>query len=147
MKNILRTSLYLTVFALAGILFQISCSVDSNVTNAAPLGKIVYTKRVGLEFQIWTCNYDGTNQAQIPIALPANVSLNYYIANMTSLGADFSHVRLSPDGQKVFFGTVTDPNLDTKHFSIYSCDLSGNNLTEIAVQPVGEDPLVIGGVY
>jgi Tol biopolymer transport system component len=148
MKNLLRTSLYLTVFALAGILFQISCSADSNVTNAAPLGKIVYTKRVNGQLQIWTCSYDGSNQAQIPITLPTNVSYNFFLASTTSSGfADCTYVKLSPDGQKVFFATVTDPFQANYHFSIYSCDLSGNNLTEILTQASGEEPLVIGGVY
>lgn len=148
MKNFLKTSLYLTVFALAGILFQLSCSADSSATNSTPLGKIVYTKRASGQLQIWTCNYDGTAQAQIPITLPSNVYFNFWATNTTALSSsDETSVRLSPDGQKVFFATVTNPNSGSKYYSIYTCDLSGNNLTEILTQTSGDDPLVIGGVY
>lgn len=147
MKNLLRSTLYLTVFALAGILFQISCSSDRISTSSTPLGKIVYTKRGGGLLQIWTCNYDGTAQAQIPITLPSNVYFNYWVSDNTSVGSDETNVKLSPDGQNVFFATVTNPGAVNKYFSIYTCDLSGNNLTEIVTQSSGQDPLGIGGVY
>ena len=64
MKRLLKSTLYLFVFAAAGILFQISCSADSSSTNSTSLGKIVYTKKVNTDIEIWTCNYDGTNQTQ-----------------------------------------------------------------------------------
>ena len=148
MKNLLKSTLYLFVFALAGILFQISCSSDSISTSSTPLGKIVYTKRGGGLLQIWTCNYDGTAQAQIPITLPSNVNFNFWSTNNTAISAsDETSVRLSPDGQNVFFATVTNPGSGSKYFSIYTCNLSGNNLTEILTEASGQDPLVIGGVY
>jgi len=147
MKNLLKSTLYLSVFALAGILFQLSCSADSNATNATPLGKIVFTKKVAGVVQLWTCNYDGTAQTQIPVTLPANVYFNNWVSNNTSVGGDECNVKLSPDGQTVFFATVTNPTTANKFYSVYSCDLSGNNLTEIITQPTGNDPLVIGGVY
>lgn len=150
MKNLLKTTLYLTVFALAGVLFQISCSNSDNQilsTNSTPIGKIVYTKNVSDYYQIWTCNYDGTNQAQIPINLPANVQFNYWTGFNASSATDHTNVKLSPDGQKVFFATVTNPN-QNKYFSMYSCDIFGNNLTEIVIQGANnQPPLVIGGVY
>lgn len=148
MKNLLRSTLYLAVFALAGILFQISCSSDSISANSTPLGKIVYTKRSGGPVQIWTCNYDGTAQAQIPITLPSNVYFNFWTTNNSAISnSDETSVKLSPDGQNVFFATVTNPGTGSQYFSIYTCDLSGNNLTEILTQASGQDPLVIGGVY
>lgn len=97
MKNFFKTTLYLFAFALAGILFQISCSNSENSTpqnTTNQLNKIIYSKQVGSEIQIWTCNYDGTNQTQIPIALPANLIVNNNNSQATP--------RLSPDGQTVF---------------------------------------------
>ena len=125
MKNLLKSTLYLFVFALAGILFQISCSSDSISTSSTPLGKIVYTKRAGGLLQIWTCNYDGTAQAQIPITLPSNVNFNFWSTNNSAISAsDETSVKLSPDGQNVFFATVTNPGSGSQYFSIYTCDFA-----------------------
>ena len=143
MKNLVKSTLYLTVFALAGILFQISCSSDSITPSS--VGKIVYTKRIGLDTQIWLCDYDGTNQTQIPLNLPSNVLLNYVYNENSTFGGDETSVKLSPDGQKVFFETVTNPN-GNRFFSIYSCDISGSNLTEIVTEGFNQNPLRIGGV-
>lgn len=135
MKNFLKTSLYLFAFSVAGILFQISCS---NTENAVPqntnntLNKIIYSQQVGTEIQIWTCNYDGTNPTQIPIALPSNLIVNNNNAQATP--------RLSPDGQTVFFVAL---NTTTSLWSVYSCSISGNNLQEI-VPPVANPNLMIG---
>ncbi|MCZ8090597.1 hypothetical protein [Flavobacterium sp.] len=135
MKNFFKTTLYLFAFALAGVLFQISCS---NSENSVPqnsnnqLNKIIYSKQVASEIQIWTCNYDGTNQIQIPIALPANLIVN----NNNSQGTP----RLSPDGQTVFFVAL---NTTTTLWSVYSCNISGNNLQEV-VPPVSNANLIIG---
>jgi hypothetical protein len=135
MKNLLKSTLYLFVFALAGILFQISCSNSDNTNqtqNTSQLNKIIYSKHVGAEIQIWTCNYDGTSQTQIPIALPANVIVNNNNSQATP--------RLSPDGQSVFFVAL---NMTTSLYSVYSCDITGNNLQEI-VPPVSTANLIIG---
>ncbi len=135
MKNFFKTTLYLFAFAFAGVLFQISCSnsensVPQNSTNQ--LNKIIYSKQVGSEIQIWTCNYDGTNQIQIPIALPANLIVNNNNSQATP--------RLSPDGQTVFFVAF---NTTTTLWSVYSCNISGNNLQEV-VPPVSNANLIIG---
>lgn len=146
MKNLLRSSLYLAVFAIAGILFQISCSSDSLSPNAAPVGKIVFTKKGPTALEIWTANYDGTGQTQVPVTLPPNVQFNFWVSQSNAIASDQAHVHLSPDGQTVFFETVTDLS-SNKYFSLYSCDLSGNNLTEIIAQAPGEEPMTIGGAY
>lgn len=146
MKNLLRSSLYLAVFAIAGILFQISCSSDSLSPNSTPVGKIVFTKGGPANLEIWTANYDGTGQTQIPITLPANVEFNYWVSQSNSISSDEAHVRLSPDGQTVFFETINDPT-GARSFSIYSCDISGSNLTEIVTVAGGEQPMTIGGAY
>src|SRR6478672_12397926 len=142
MKNLLRSSLYLAVFAIAGILFQISCSSDSLSPNSTPIGKIIFTKKVGTQLEIWTANYDGSGQTQVPVILPANVYFNYAFGEQTSFDGDSSHVHLSPDGQTVFFETINDPT-GTRSFSIYSCDVSGNNLTEIVNGGTNQAPMVI----
>jgi hypothetical protein len=74
MKNVLKNMLYVSVFALAGIIFQISCSnSDNSLTSTnTNLEKLVFARKpvgstVALPWQIWTCNYDGTNMTQIPI--------------------------------------------------------------------------------
>jgi Tol biopolymer transport system component len=118
MKNLLRSTLYLCVFALAGILFQISCSSDSMATNATPVGKIVYEKGDG----IWTANYDGTAATQIPIVLPANVSFFF--------GTLGSSISVSPDGNTVFFTCSNAANSFTAT-ELYSCDITGGNATAV----------------
>jgi Tol biopolymer transport system component len=141
MKNLLRSTLYLSVFAIAGILFQISCSnsdsVKSNNLNSTPIGKIVYVKTVGLNKQLWTANYDGTNQNQISVNFPSNVTFSY-VSNGT-------HPRVSPDGQKIFFVGVNSSG-STSHASIYSCDINGTNLQEIVPVSNNED-VEIGVAY
>ena len=145
MRNLLKSTLYLTVFALAGILFQISCSNSENTKstmNTTNIGKIVFGRRpvsstVFTSWQIWTCNYDGSNLNQIPITLPSNVIFN--ISNGQT------NVKLSPDGQKVFFVTVTNPSGGSAYASIYSCNIDGTNLNEVAV--VNDDNIELGGAY
>ena len=130
MKNVLKNSLYLSLFIVSGIAFQISCSNSDNASKteiSSQLNKLIYFKNTGSAAQLWTCNYDGTNQTEINIALPSNV----YLYN-SNLGAT---PRLSPDGQKVFF---VGQNNNTLSLSIYSCDISGNNVNEIVTTPTGQ---------
>lgn len=76
MKNILKSSLYVFVFAAAGIMFQIACSNsdDSNL-NATAINKVIYIKNMGADLHIYTCNYDGSNQTEIPLDLPAGIGI------------------------------------------------------------------------
>lgn len=125
MKNLLRSTLYLSVFALAGILFQISCSNsdNKNVTNnvTALQNKLIYTVfNYSTGQTIWTSNYDGTNPTQVPITLPTNISFNNVNGN--------ADAKLSPDGQKIFFIVV---NNSTGGNEIYSCDINGSNLQQV----------------
>jgi len=146
MKNLLRTSLYLTVFALAGILFQISCSNSDNQnlsTNSTQIEKLIYYKNEQTTLPgggtsntagIFTCNYDGTNETQVNFTLPTGVQIDF------STGQ--SNIRLSPDGQKVFFITHDDAGSE----SIYSCDVTGGIATE--VKPTnGQSNIELGGAY
>ncbi|WP_298303963.1 hypothetical protein [Flavobacterium sp.] len=141
MKNLLRSTLYLSVFALAGILFQISCSNsdnDNKTQSTSQINKIVYLKNIASSLQIWTCNYDGTSQSQIPINLPTNVSISY-----VNQGAS---PRLSPDGLKVFFITITNPTSGASYGSIYSCNIDGTNVQEVVAIPNADD-IQLGGAY
>ena len=124
MKNLLKSTLYLAVFALAGILFQISCSNsdDKSATSSVAIlqNKVIYTVFNNTANQtFWISNYDGSNLTQVPITLPNNVYFNNVVGN--------SDARLSPDGQKIFFIAIAD----TGGNLIYSCDIDGSNLQQI----------------
>ncbi|SHF73248.1 hypothetical protein SAMN05444377_11734 [Flavobacterium fontis] len=120
MKNFFKTTLYLFVFASAGILFQISCSNSesaSQLPQSTTTNKLIYYKiSGGLQNGIWTCNYDGSNETQVPITLPANVVFSG------------NTVKISPDGQKIFF---LAGSIGSNVTSVYSCDIDGNNLQPI----------------
>ena len=141
MKNIFKTGAYLIAFATAGIVFQISCSNSDDskaieTLNPMATSKIIYTKQsTGNPPELWTSNYDGSIQTQIPVALPANVAFSMINNN----GSSF---KLSPDGQKVFFVAF---NNSTNLSSVYSCDISGGNLQEI-IAPSTFVILELGGV-
>ena len=135
MKNFFKGSLYLFVFALAGIIFQISCSNSENDHVAAlppQTNKLIFSKQNGGQIEIWTCGYDGSAMTQIPIALPANTIINSNNSQATP--------RLSPDGQTVFFVGL---NTATSLYSIYTCDITGNNLQQITT-PTTTANLIIG---
>lgn len=136
MKNFFKTTLYLSIFALAGIFFQISCSNDSVTQNSLLTGKLIYTRQsTGNQPQIWVADYDGTNQTQIPVTLPANVSISMTNNNGSSL-------KISPDGQKIFFVAFTT---GTNLSSVYSCDINGTNLQEI-IAPPSFEVIELGGL-
>ena len=128
MKNLLKSTLYLSVFALAGILFQISCSNSDNksITNSltASQNKLIYTKWDTAGQSIWICDYDGTNQTQIPITIPINTQFNNANGN--------ANPKLSPDGQTIFFVV----NRSGGGNSIYTCDINGANITEIVIPSI-----------
>ena len=128
MKNLLRSTLYLSVFALAGILFQIGCSNSDTqkTTNTISQNKIICTAANQGVQSFWICNYDGTNLTQIPITLPPNVGFD--------ITSEIGNGKLSPDGTKIFFRAT---NLLNGNNNIYSCDITGNNLqlvTSISAQ-------------
>ena len=136
MKKIFKTSLYLFVFAIAGIMFQVACSNSDSVNSIQNTGKLVYLKQTsGTPIELWSTNYDGSSQTQIPIVLPANVEFS-------SINSNRSSVKISPDGQKIFFIAF---NNSTNISSIYTCDFSGNNLQEI-VSSGSSTVLELGGL-
>ena len=82
--------------------------------------KLIYTVFNSSGQTIWTCDYDGSNQTQIPIILPANVGFNTVNGN--------GDAKLSPDGQKIFFIVVNSTNGGNE---IYSCDITGANVQQV----------------
>ncbi|WP_298223880.1 hypothetical protein [Flavobacterium sp.] len=138
MKNLFKTTLYVCVFALAGILFQISCSNSDNASKAiVPSSKILYTQYDSVNgFAIWYCNLDGTNPTQIPITLPTGTT--YQNANSNAF------VRFSPDGQKVLF-VVNYSNGSTYTNKIFSCNLDGTELQPV-IAPTNAQVILLGDV-
>jgi len=141
MKNFLKSTLYVAVFALAGILFQISCSNSDSATaspSSAPIGKLLYFKGLNNApgYSIYTSNYDGTNETLVNVVLPSNHYISFDALDLTQL-------RMSPDGQKIFFVAV---DATTQFKTLYSCDSNGANLTEvIALADTGD--FRFGGAY
>lgn len=133
MKNFLKTTLYIFVFATAGILFQLSCSnSDSQASNN--IGeKFVYVKK---EFplpseqqSIWICNIDGSENTQIPITLPPG--MKFYSIYFSG---EHSSVKLSQDEQKIIFTLQSNSGVP----SIFSCNIDGSNLQEVLSFNQGE---------
>ena len=120
MKKLLLGSVSLLIFSLSIAIFQISCKKDATAqttnTGLTQLNKILYTKYINATslVELWTANYDGTNQQKINISLPAG---------QTPDGTS----RLSPDGTKVFFGV----RISGTSVIIYSANLDGSDLTSI----------------
>ena len=137
MKPFFKTSIYIFAFAFAGILFQIACSnSDDSKQILTQTGKVIYFKiHLGELQELWTCDYDGTNQSEVPVVLPSNLSFSGGNSNSAS-------AKISPDGQKAFF-IVSDNT--TGGLSIYSCDIDGSNLQPVVVT-TPPNSLEIGGV-
>ena len=142
MKKLLLSSITFCVLSFSLSIVQIGCSkteAQSPNTTLGQLNKIVYTMQnttnPNILIEIWTCNYDGTNQTQIPITVPTDVEINTTNERATA--------RISPDGQKVFFvGMNTTTNL----YSIYSVNISGG-LAQQIVAPSTRNFIEIGGAY
>lgn len=134
MKKILLSTLVLLFFSLSIIIFQISCKkpVDAATPNNSTISqqnKIVFQKDFygsGLtatpydHAEIWTANYDGTNQQKLNVDLPSGVVI--------VLG---QAIKVSPDGKTLFFtGFAPGNNYPTTStpWSIYSCNIDGSNV-------------------
>jgi len=141
MKNLFLGAIALTTFAISFALVQVSCSKTKAQTtsgNLVQLDKIIFIKRdptTSNQPQIWTANYDGSSLMQVPIVLPADVYISYDINTVS--------VKLSPDGQTVFFSGV---DANTNKHGIYSCKIDGSSVAKIAEGATNE--LVrLGGAY
>lgn len=134
MKSILKASVVLCFFALSVTLSQISCSKEARgqgTNGLAQLNKLVYYTYDG-QFEIWTCNYDGSNQAKVNISLPSGV--RFY--------NDWSP-RMSPDGRNIFFSAIS--GVHYSGIDLYVCNADGTNLRKIVDSPTRS--IYLGGAY
>jgi len=130
MKKLLLGSIIMCIAAISISIFQISCSkVTANPINTTQTGKIIYfTEYPTTNAKLWIANYDGTNATLIPLTLPPNVVYDNSV--------NYQTLRISPDGQTIFF-SARDITLPANKPAIYSCDISGNNVTLIVSSPLG----------
>ncbi len=140
MKKLLQATIVLLLFCASLVIIQTSCTKSIGQTNtSAPsaLNKFIFISLgTSGETQIWISDYNGNNAFQIPIAMPAGSKLSTDFGSMD--------VKLSPDGQQIFFmGVLTDTNKR----QIYSCGIDGQNVKVIVPNPDGTDYLKIGGAY
>ena len=131
----------LLIFAIAISLVQISCS-KSNAQQNRPLdnpqlNKIVYVKNWGTSPQIWVANYDGSSATQIPLVLPANLVIDINVSTRS--------LKISPDGQTIFFA-VSDTSSATINTQIYSCSITGSNVS-LVIPSSGSDYPILCEAY
>ena len=124
MKKILLSTIALTAFSFSIILFQISCKKSADAatpatsTSITQQNKIIYQVFTNQASEIWTANYDGTNQQKLNISLPTNVVV-----------AQDSGIKLSPDEKTIFFTAfILGGNSPG---GIYSCNIDGTNAKQI----------------
>lgn len=128
MKKLLQSSLALLLFALAMVIFQISCSKEAGAhdddnysNNNGGNGQKVLYKRISADqpasTELWLMNSNGTNRRKVNINLPA---ADIYIET----------ARLVDGGTRiVFFATKLN---ETDNFRIaYRCNVDGSNLTQL----------------
>ncbi len=141
MKNLLKGTILLACFGISLVIIQMSCSksdAQTQTQNLTQLNKVIYLKYLpgGGAGQIWTANYDGTGATQIPVALSATMQITYDQNSFC--------LRLSPDGQKVFF-SGTDSAIPTLQPSVYSCNIDGSNVHLVASSTT--EVIKFGGAY
>jgi hypothetical protein len=141
MKKLLLSTIVLLAFSVSIILFQLSCKKSADaatpITSAAvqQQNKIIYVKNIPIvaagtsglyQGQIYSANYDGTNQQQINITLPTGLYISYT-----------PNVVLSPDQKTIFF-SVSDIN---NVIGIYSSSIDGTN-TKPVIAPNSTGPWI-----
>jgi hypothetical protein len=134
-----------TTSTLGGVIVGSGLSVTSNGILSAnattggltQLNKIIYTKlntSIAQRFEIWTSNYDGTNQTKLNVIMPTGFQ-----------GPGDGEVKLSPNGQKIFFTSLQTSN-STTH--IFACNIDGTSLTRIIDgSSAGTEGLFLGAAY
>jgi len=141
MKNLFYGAAALLAFAVAFLLVEASCkksNAQPTGNTNAQLNKIIFAKHnptTANPATIWLANYDGSGATQVPVSLPpgAFISTELYTFSL----------RLSPDGQKVFFGGVNP----SSQYCIYSCNVDGSNLAEISTATATSELIRLGGAY
>jgi Tol biopolymer transport system component len=115
-------------------IIQISCNKEARAQgqlNLVQINKLVYYTYDG-QFEIWTCNYDGSGQSKVNIVLPSGV--RFY--------NDWSP-RMSPDGRKIFFSAINGVNYSG--IDLYVCNSDGTSLVKIVDSPTRS--IYLGGAY
>lgn len=129
-----------TTSVLGGVIVGDGLTVSSNGTlSIKPTSGGTSSKRNKIIFgrsnradEIWTANYDGTNQTKLNFVLPAGLELD---------GEGL--IKLSPDGETVFFN-VKKPGAGA--YYIYSCKIDGSQLTKVIDVSSADDQVHLGGV-
>jgi hypothetical protein len=126
MKSLLKSSLVLIVFSFSIIIFNISCEKTAEAQLTTPVsgvqnvGLVFFNKYGDKDNEFWKANFDGSNQVKIAIAaLPAGMQI------------DKVSLRVSPDGQKVFFNLY---NASLNQQNMYSCNIDGSGIKKIIDQ-------------
>ncbi len=124
-------SVALCLFSVSITLFTISCNKEATAqttSGVSQLNTILFQKtnmnstNNATRVELWTANYDGTNQKQIPITLSTGQSIRE------------GEARLSPDGKKVFMTvrqSITVGGVITNDSYIYSCNIDGSNFVKV----------------
>ena len=120
MKKLLFGSVILLLFSLSILIIQSSCSkTEAQNSNITQLNKIlIVSGNAGVTQKLWSANYDGSNLNEIVFAMPAGVRAGY--------NAEF--IKLSPDGQKIFFQGY---EIVSGRSGIYSANLNGSGVVEV----------------
>jgi Tol biopolymer transport system component len=130
MKKLLMGSIALTMFSISMIVFQLSCKKEANAqtttTGVSQLNILLFQKTnknvTPFADELWTSNYDGTNQKQIPIPFATGQSIRE------------GETRLSPDGKLVFMTirqTTIVGGVTSYDSYIYSCNIDGSNYKKV----------------
>jgi hypothetical protein len=116
MKKILLGTIALTAFSFSILLFQISCKKEAKAqTVQNQQNKIIYLK-TGQTTTICIANYDGGNEQQINIAVPAN----NVIETLASI---------SPDRKTIFFAVSP---VNSSNEILYKCNIDGSGVALVS---------------
>jgi len=139
MKKLLLSTLVLLAFSVAIILFQISCKKSAvaatpttTTAGVQQQNKILFVKNIPLvspgtsglyQGQIYSANYDGTDQQLLNITLPKDIYISYTPV-----------VTISPNQKTIFFSVS---NLAGDN-GIYSSNIDGTNPKQVvSIDPSG----------
>lgn len=104
----------------------------SNTAGNALIGKLIYLKYPMGVYEIWTANYEGSNQTKLNIVLPSGFELDRD-----------ANPKMSPDGLKIFFNAHAPSGFN----SLFSCDANGSNVRLLISDNNGNDPILLQGAY
>lgn len=110
-------------------------SVTTTGTGGSQKNKLIIEKTIKSTgttspVEVWTANYDGSNQTKINIVLPAG----YFNDGGT---------KISPDGNKLFLNLADAAGINY----VYSCNIDGSNLTRIVTENANESFIGVVAAY